>query len=90
MEGMNWQPRIFMISLINIAPLLEVRFKTIKVTTTITPKKYDYSRSRVKWTIQVEKVDDNIEESDLLLVIAGHVRETIINRKGNLRIEPSN
>ncbi|KAG2286451.1 hypothetical protein Bca4012_032989 [Brassica carinata] len=53
-------------------------FQMMEVTVTITPKKGDNNRSCVKWTIKVEKVDDNEEESGVFLITADHIRETIM------------
>ncbi|CAF2277583.1 unnamed protein product [Brassica rapa subsp. narinosa] len=51
---------------------------SVSVTITITPKKEDNSRSRVKWTIKVEKFDYSKEQADFFLIAADHIRETIM------------
>ena len=70
MENANKQKRIFTVSFRNAPNLAddmydddESIFQMMEVTVTITPKKGDNNRSCVKWTIKVEKVNDNEEES---------------------------
>ncbi|CAN7017701.1 unnamed protein product [Brassica oleracea var. botrytis] len=85
MENANNQKRIFTVSFRNAPNLAddmydddESIFQMMEVTVTITPKKGDNNRSCVKWTIKVEKVDDNEEESGVFLITADHIRETIM------------
>ncbi|CAF2277623.1 BnaA04g13380D [Brassica napus] len=85
MENAKKQKRIFTVSFRNAPNLAddmydddESIFQMMEVTVTITPKKGDNNRSCVKWTIKVEKVDDNKEESGIFLITADHIRETIM------------
>lgn len=73
MCGVDWQKRTFTMSFIS-APSMMENFETIKVTITIVPKK---EGSRVKWSIEVEKIDDDTQEPDSFLFIACSIRETI-------------
>ncbi|KAG2318751.1 hypothetical protein Bca4012_055060 [Brassica carinata] len=71
--GVDWQKRTFTMSFIS-APSMMENFETIKVTITVIPKK---EGSRVKWSIEVEKIDDDTQEPDSFLFIACSIRETI-------------
>ncbi|KAG2257402.1 hypothetical protein Bca52824_076696 [Brassica carinata] len=73
MGGVDWQKRTFTVSFIS-APSMMENFETIKVTITIIPKK---EGSRVKWSIEVENIDDDTQEPDSFLFIACSIRETI-------------
>ncbi|CAF1860848.1 unnamed protein product [Brassica napus] len=81
--GVNRKNKRFTVSFIS-APFLSDSyedgsiFQSMEVTITITPKKDDNSRSRVKWTIKVEKFDYSKEQADFFLIAADHIRETIM------------
>ncbi|WZZ10715.1 hypothetical protein YC2023_096636 [Brassica napus] len=62
------------------APSMMENFETIKVTITIIQKK---EGSRVKWSIEVEKIDDDTQEPDSFLFIACSIRETIQSKFRN-------
>ncbi|CAF2255132.1 unnamed protein product [Brassica rapa] len=77
--GVDWQKRTFTMSFIS-APSMMENFETIKVTITIIQKK---EGSRVKWSIEVEKIDDDTQEPDSFLFIACSIRETIQSKFRN-------
>lgn len=79
MGGVDWQKRTFTVSFIS-APSMMENFETIKVTITIIQKK---EGSRVKWSIEVEKIDDDTQEPDSFLFIACSIRETIQSKFRN-------
>ncbi|KAH0850372.1 hypothetical protein HID58_095586 [Brassica napus] len=68
MENAKKQKRIFTVSFRNAPNLADDMYDDDEITVTITPKKGDNNRSCVKWTIKVEKVDDNKEESGIFLI----------------------
>ncbi|CAH8383016.1 unnamed protein product [Eruca vesicaria subsp. sativa] len=67
MGGVDWQKKTFTISV----PSMMENFETIKVTITVIPKNQG---SRVKWTIEVEKIEDYTEEPDYFLFVVCSIR----------------